>query len=183
MRQTPGTLAGSVSLNYKSITSEKFFNHVRNAQAGWISHWHASHYSSFKFFYEVFMNPDEIRQLCLYHHALYFDKAIQKREYENIYKPLGISEVEYFKPIYYSLEEIIRRIKVSETIFSSTEWWQAVNVWRSKTINFDKNPITLRELDSPKFEIMDGDHRLIAKVFDEGFTFGCPAFVMSETDH
>jgi hypothetical protein len=47
-------------------------------------------------------------------------------EYKKIYKPLGVDESDYFKPTYYSLEEIVNRVKSEEKILSSTEWWQAV---------------------------------------------------------
>jgi hypothetical protein len=104
-------------------------------------------------------------------------------EYEKIYKPLGVDESDYFKPTYYSLEEIVNRVKSEEKILSSTEWWQAVGTWRLQEIEFARKPITVRELEPEKFEVMDGNHRIIAKALNEGFTFGCQAFVMCKQRH
>jgi hypothetical protein len=50
-------------------------------------------------------------------------------------------------------------------------------------IEFARKPITVRELEPEKFEVMDGNHRIIAKALKEGFTFGCQAFVMCKQRH
>jgi len=171
------------TLEYESITSEDFFNHLRNEEAGWIAHSYNPSYKSFEFFYKIFLDSEKIKHLCAYHHALYFGIVGQKVEYLKIYKPLGVDESDYFKPTYYSLEEIVNRVKSEEKILSSTEWWQAVGTWRLQEIELARKPITVRELEPEKFEVMDGNHRLIAKALEEGFTFCCQAFVMCEQRH
>lgn len=173
----------SDTLDYESITSEDFFNHLRNEEVGWLAHSHNPSYKSFEFFYKILLDSEKIKHLCAYHHALYFGIIGQKVEYQKIYKPLGVDESDYFKPTYYSLEEIVNRVKNEEKILSSTEWWQAVDTWRLQEIEFARKPITVRELEPEKFEVMDGNHRLIAKALKEGFTFGCQAFVMCEQRH
>jgi len=94
-----------------------------------------------------------------------------------------MEESDYFKPTYYSLEEIVDRVKSEEKILSSNEWWKAVDTWRSREIEFARKPITVRELEPEKFELMDGNHRIIAKALKEGFTFGFQAFVMCKQRH
>ena len=73
--------------------------------------------------------------------------------------------------------------KVKKKILSSNEWWQAVDTWRLQEIEFSRKPITVRELEPEKFEVMDGNHRIIAEALKEGFTFGCQAFVMCKQRH
>lgn len=171
------------TLEYESITSEDFFNHLRNEEVGWLAHVYNPSYKSFEFFYKIFLNSEKIKHLCAYHHALYMSMKCALYEYEKIYKPLGVDESDYFKPTYYSLEEIVNRVKSEEKILSSTEWWQAVGTWRLQEIEFARKPITVRELEPQKFEVMDGNHRIIAKALNEGFTFGCQAFVMCKQRH
>ena len=170
-------------MDYERVTSEDFFNHLRNEEAGWLARWYNPSYKSFEFFYKIFLDSEKIKHLYAYHHALYMSMKCALYEYEKIYKPLGVDEPDYFKPTYYSLEEIVNRAKSEEKIFSSNEWWQAVSAWRSRKIEFARKPITLRELEPEKFEVMDGNHRIIAKAIKEGFTFGCQAFVMCKQRH
>ena len=54
-------------------------------------------------------------------------------EYEKIYKPLGVDESDYFKPTYYSLEEIVNRVKSEEKILK--ELINRFEKWKSL---FDK---------------------------------------------
>ena len=170
-------------MEYESIASEDFFNHLRNEEVGWLAHSYDPCYKSFEFFYKIFLDSEKIKHLCAYHHALYMSMRCALYEYLKIYKPLGVDESDYFKPTYYSLGEIVDRVKSEEKILSSTEWWQAVGTLRLREIEFAGKPITVRELEPDKFEVMDGNHRIIAKALGQGFTFGCQAFVMCKQRH
>ena len=171
------------TLKYESITSEDFFNHLRNEEVRWLAYAYNPSYKSFGFFYKIFLDSEKIKHLCAYHHALYMSMKCAHYEYEKIYKPLGVGESDYFKPTYYSLEEIVNRVKSEGKILSSTEWWKAVGTWRLREIEFARRPITVRELEPEKFEVMDGNHRIVAKALNERFTFGCQAFVMCKQRH
>ena len=170
-------------MEYESIASEDFFNHLRNEEVGWLAFSYNPCYKAFEFFYETFLDSEKIKHLCAYHHALYMSSRCALYEYEKIYKPLGVDESAYFKPTYYSFEEIVNRVKSERKILSSNKWWQAVGVWRLQEIEFARKPITARELGPEEFEVMDGNHRIIAKALEEGFTFGCQAFVMCKQRH
>jgi hypothetical protein len=171
------------ALEYESVTSKDFFNHLRNEEVGWLACAYKRCYKSFELFYKIFLGSEKIKHLSAYHHALYMSVRCAHYEYEKIYKPLGVDESEYFKPTYYSLEEIVNRVRSEEKILSLNGWWRAAGAWRLQEIEFARKPITVRELEPEKFEVMDGNHRIIAKALKEGFTFGCQAFVMCKQRH
>jgi hypothetical protein len=170
-------------LEYENVTSNDFFNHLRNEEVGWLAYAYKPCYKSFEFFYKIFLDSEKIKHLCAYHHALYMSMRCALYEYAKIYRPLGVDKSDYFKPTYYSFEEIVNRVRSEEKILSSTGWWQAVGTWRLQEIEFARKPITVRELEPEKLEVMDGNHRIIAKALRQGFTFGCQAFVMCKQKH
>jgi hypothetical protein len=66
------------TLEYESVTSEDFFNHLRNEETGWLARWYNPSYKAFEFFYKIFLDSEKIKHLCAYHHALYMRSARAK---------------------------------------------------------------------------------------------------------
>jgi hypothetical protein len=84
---------------------------------------------------------------------------------------------------YLTMKKVLALVKRNKkAIFASNYWWQGVkNFYGHPKIDLMKNPIILRKLDGGKFEAIDGNHRMIAKLLKDGFTFSCNALVMEKS--
>lgn len=165
----------------KPIDQKQFFKHCRKTGCFWIKCYCKKPYS-YNAFYSARFNRRSIANLYMYRDAPDIPMHEKSKAFLLLYGPLGMRKQDWDKVGYLTLRKVLEIAKKNrKMVLASNSWWREVrDFYDSPRIDLLKNSIILRKLDGGKFEIIDGNHRIIAKLLKTGFTFTCNAFVIAK---
>lgn len=163
------------------IDKKQFFNYCTKAGCAWLK-CYCTRQQGYNKFYSTRLDHNSIMRLYLYRDAPDIPAREKQKEFSILYGPLGIKKSDFGKAGHVTMKKVLGIVKGnSKAIFASNDWWSVVNdFYCHPKIDLVKNPIVLREFDRGKLEIIDGNHRIIAKLLKEGFTFKCNALVTAK---